>query len=597
MISYRPSSACMLNLFRLHTLRRIRLSPTDSQIIEVECEFTNVSFFGEQKCVWLPINEIAVVPLGTLITDDEFNEVPLPRTHQRVKAFRTDRLVDLVVSHPAAIETPNGRVMTAQSKSEFPCYVHHEGALPVAVPAMELTRFYLAAVSVAVDNIMRFDVDPEAVFDTYCDLSRTGYLDAARREFRIAPKPGLCDRGAALQIAQVMTDESLRLTVAGLARGIRRLAASGNDAEMPFVRSPAPLDLKFVIANQEDGRFFRQEGHVMAERVISDYRKPAFERLVVELPVGYDRASFNEPGRVPAMDPRPPIEPEATETRERKPGTRSLKIISAQGGIAQTFPFLNGVKTRYEERTRIPPPLFRPPEPPPTPIKEYSSLPRGGREPVARLNVVPRSDPEPQIERTTLDNQQFAETDPTFQPTLVTVDVRRLDARMGRFASAGSVLASDGLVDLAGSSLVGGGQQALRVFELARACGSWAWSTRRGRGRYVAFLPLLVGRRIVWAVSIERKAERHLPMGLFVSREPVAELDFIARTLAALARRNSHSSDDGGTFPDQDYADVRFASLIHSASRQKRVSALAADLFDRAVALAKREGGYDADAV
>lgn len=86
-------------------------------------------------------------------------------------------------------------------------------------------------------------------------------------------------------------------------------------------------------------------------------------------------------------------------------------------------------------------------------------------------------------------------------------------------------------------------------------------------------------------------------MGLFVAREPVAELDFVARTLAALARRNSHSSEDAGTFPDNDYADVRFASLIHSANRQRRVSTLAIDLFDRAVALAKREGGYDADAV
>ena len=587
----------MLNLFRLEALRRIRLSSTDSQVIEVECEVTRVSLLGEQEFMWLPINEIAVVPIGTLMTDGEFNEVPRPRTHQRVKAFRTDRLIDLLVSHPAAIETPNGRVMTAQSASKLPCYVQQDGPLPVAVPAMELTRFYLAAASVAVDNIMRFDVDPEAVFDSYCDLSRTGYLDTARREFRIAPKPGLCDRGAALQIAQFLTDEPLQTTMAGLARGIRRSAASGGDVEMPLVRSPAPLDLKFVIADQEDGRLFRQKGHVMAERVVSDYRKPAFERLVVELPVGYDKAAFNDPGRVPATDPRPPIDPDATETRERKPGTRSLKSVSAQGGIAQAFPFLNGVKTQYEERTRVPPPLPRPPEPPPPPIKEYSSLPRGGREPVARLNVVPRSDPEPQIERSTLDDQRFAETDPACQPSLVTVDVRGLDARMGRFASAGSALASDALVDLAGSSLAGGGQHALRVFELARACGAWAWSTRRGRGRYVAFLPLLVGRQTVWAVSIERKAERHLPMGLFVAREPVAELDFAARTLAALARRNSHSSEDAGTFPDQDYADVRFASLIHSANRQKRVSTLAIDLFDRAVALAKREGGYDPDAV
>ena len=585
-----------MQFFRLDGLGRIRLDPLNSDVLQIEITASGPLFeVAEQSKHWVPLNEIALLPLGSAEVSSDLHILPPSLQKHRIRAFKTTDVQTLSFGRTTAVETGNGSIGLHETLMKALCYVHDDGIKPLAVPTAELTRFYLAGVSVLIDHLMHFDLEPASVFDRYCDLSRTGYIDGDRKTFRIAPIAGVCDRGSALQIAMLMTDGPLQASVAQLARQIR-LGMQRPENELPPLRSAVPLDLRVALADQNDGRIAKLKNYALADRVLSDFRQPSFERLIIELPFDLTKADFVAPPVAAGPRRQAVVDPAPTYTRDRRPSSPTFRMAATQGSFTQTFPFFGSIKISYDAKTRLPP-LPRTPSPPQLlPITLASPLPRGGNEPIARVKAVLESASRPVPTRTTADDIRFAEdVDEARLPKLVAIEGKALDDRLARFFSAGVMLAGRDEVDIGNSSLACEKAGYLRVLELQRRCGRWAWSRRYARGRYVLFFPLPLINCVVWAISIERKPREWVSMGLVMSRGAEEQLPFLMRTLAALATRNSRrANDDDRTFPRQDFADVRFDPIIHSAAR-RQVSTLAATLADRARALAQKDGGYDPD--
>lgn len=563
-----------------------------------------------QKEAWIAIGELArLEPFGIyrdgVLSGRLFGDAP------KKILFRPTHLVDLdpIAPPPREVFDIESLGLLEAARMASPHCVDLSGSRAVAVSLGEVFRFYFASLAFLLEElVLNPDKNPAHAF---VDLNRTGFKNG--QTYEIAPAPGYRNRVDALLLAMFLTapdlQEMLRRVVAAL-RAARRF---DNGGPAPFVGSivcpPSADEHRWAVRQLVSPIGIGSDNRlpVAIAEIVSDFRKPAFEELVLLTPDPINEGDDREDSRLPgAPRSRRDAHPHMTDdeyitlqlTDHNRPGPKTARVAARAATLEAAFPALAktrvsrvregaatlhqtitvGSRERAETRDASP----------------YRGNQHGGTwrvRGVLRL-AARHARPQPLEDAPHLLERVLPSLAGIATPTLQELDDQLIGFRAATLSLEKNKLARPvfGPVD---------DDDKVNVLETPRGWGEGAWLNRLDRGRYCLAVEFRFGSGYVYALETERREDAFgVPIAI-VKRADNARLDqiglscflhFLSQSRSLSLKRPGWSKDESRSGGERDrrtasgrrrlsawpdfaqFADVRVRRLLHTERRRYTVA-------------------------
>jgi hypothetical protein len=551
----------------------LRISPENPDVVEVECEVELVPTLMCKRA-WIPLTEVIALAPGDFFDFGKWDVRRVSRQTREVKnlVLRCEAKGPQGDSGFNAI-SPNGARVAGRMFRNRTFWVDDRQNPPIAIEKDEFTRFMVGAFGSFHNRLLSLSSDFDRELEAMYDPRRTS-LDG--ETLYVAPRPGYDDRAAIYQLALLLTEPDYAQALSQFGRSMR-LAIVNDEKVFPILSPPAAgMDIKIGI---DDGlrhvagfKLPTFPEAVIATRIFADRRSLRFNKIIVEVPFGWNEDGLGDDASEAISQPVKGSGQRKFGQRIRvdhhlRPGRRGGVLVMPRGNLFSLFPSLR--RTELEIRAEQHIVRRRSSENVSSSENLYSSLPPIGDSPVRQLRynsyapgMISRTEPAWDEAR-----ENFLGGD---MPAVNRVSLlpSELPEPIMTFVDAGNICANAGdPIDFELSSLRFGAAATVKAFELGRQHGRWGWASRQKRGRRIFAHVLNLNDETVAAFEIERvKRGEHFAIGLMWTRQPLTEASQLSDYIARISQRNSepHSR---GTWPSLEYKDARFATLIHCANR------------------------------
>lgn len=570
----------------LISLPYMRRSSSRTDGYEVECRFAQLDdqgqWLSEYRGGWAPIEQLALLRIGSIFEDrsligyrDGRSIKQATRFHPKFRSELQEFYRDLYKT--SGEEKPNSHVISRLFAPSV-C-VGEFDRRKIYIPSSEILRFYFGPNSLIAGNFMNA-VHGQPGLGLF-DADETRFLENG--VFQIAPIAGLTDRASALHLALLLNSPDLL-----------QMWQYASDQSLASAHSKdGAFQCNLMLPNEQyslslSGKNSMVEGPLgtdpkrafVVSSILSDYRAPPFEKLIIKIPYGLDDVDLDDidgsrgSGKTQFLNV---VTDDAKLDPRRRPGALLARTSPHHESLRRTFPNLSRIPIHYDVETaarRQPREVERQVRM----IEALSTLAPGGDGKVGGVQFRPSRSyaPSPPLEAPTRRLfsgasgvvGQFEAVATASLQYPVSVFVRAMD-RLARH-HAGGLVAQDPLSLAKGSVM------------LMTADPSWAATAK---GRRIAIGWIEVDDQVVYAFEMSRRRKSEsISLGLVAkadgSRMSIAELSRVVEhaTQQIGSRGSKTEGRDRGVWPSPTaFLDITGRVVTHTAKR-RLASVLAEEL-------------------
>lgn len=296
---------------------------------------------------WAPCEQFGMLKRGTIFENRQLVGTVDNLTHANVLRFSPQLVRDVTISDGKYVGCDERYPATPQpgdTTGDVAYCVGTSDGRRVYFPAAEILRFYFGSLSLVANRFLSNPIYGD-LGQGLVDSDQTGFIEDG--VFRIAPHPGLSDRGSALRLAMLLASPDLLQ--------LWQRATNLADTFQPEVMLSDGAHGFAVKGKRELVRHARhewQERAFIVWSIESDFRRAPFTKLIIRPGFGSqgeelidnlleesDEASGRENWA---------IGPNARLQSLRRPGRAGHRLSHFQETVRQAFPGLARVEIEYE---------------------------------------------------------------------------------------------------------------------------------------------------------------------------------------------------------------------------------------------------------
>lgn len=552
-------------------------------ILQIECRFLTMrgrDFRGREQItydtMWLPLTDLPFLVPDMRYVRRRPAGIITRRDRRRLVGFRPREICDLIddgeVVRQVNLGPANETALTVPRADRPHLLDRSQGVL---LSTSEMFRFYFGGVSgLSARLLSAYEIDAHEA--GVLDPERT-FFDVETKTFHIAPTWEFSDQGSALQLATILASPDLNRAWRAARQGLMANRFAGRKAypicwfdEHPPVLSVAGLNARFSDATGRIQSAYR------VNRIISDFRPPPFNEIVVHLSRSETRAP--EDDAMVELLQRGAKWKDLTLNSQIAPGGRTIRSSGSAANILKAFPNFDDVLVRYEFGS---PPVARRQISPERPAyTTASTAERATGEPdVARIVARPTRGA---ATRTTRIGDELLFVDLDFEkPILAPVSIGDLSYPLRQFVNASVELSRRGSGQLIDPQPY---TDEAVIWRLPESWPRWEHH-RHGHPMFAAVATVRIGEAMGLAIELGRhRPTAGTSIGIFSSPFgfPLGPMHAAIILRHAVSKRSALGDWDRGYWPTES----RFADVTHRPVRhlkQRRSAAILADTISDAV--------------
>ncbi len=331
----------------LSSIINIRRSTQRTDGYEVNCRF-DVLGSDWRPQAWAPCEQFGLLKRGTVFENRQLVGIVDRPTYANVLRFSPELVRDISIMGGKYIASDERRPATPRpgdTYGEMPHCVGTSDGRRVYLPGAEILRFYFGSLSLVANRFLSNPIYGE-LGEGLVATDQTGFIEDGI--FRIAPHPGLSDRGSALRLALLLASPDLLQ----LWQRATRLADTFQP-EVMLSEGPHGFALRGKRELIHHSRHEWQERAFVAWSIESDYRKAPFTKLIIRPGFGSQGEELiddltEESDQNEAGSREWAIGPNARLQSVRRPGRAGHRLSYFQETVRQAFPGLARVQIEYE---------------------------------------------------------------------------------------------------------------------------------------------------------------------------------------------------------------------------------------------------------